>query len=46
MDLYGPAEMTSIHTGNPICAAAARASVRKIVEGGLIGNAASMGAIL
>jgi 4-aminobutyrate aminotransferase-like enzyme len=46
MDLYGPAEMTSTHTGNPVCAAAALASVRKIVEGGLIGNAAAMEQIL
>jgi 4-aminobutyrate aminotransferase-like enzyme len=46
MDLYGPAEMTSTHTGNPVCAAAALASTRKIVEGGLIQNAAAMGAIL
>lgn len=46
MDLYGPAEMTSTHTGNPVCAAAALASIRKIVEGGLIENAAAMGKIL
>jgi 4-aminobutyrate aminotransferase-like enzyme len=26
MDLYGPAEMTSTHTGNPVCAAAALAN--------------------
>jgi len=46
MDLYGPAEMTSTHTGNPVCAAAALASVRKIVEGGLIENARTMGEVL
>lgn len=46
MDLYGPAEMTSTHSGNPICVAAALASVRKIVEGGLIENARVMGHIL
>ena len=46
MDLYGPAEMTSTHSGNPICVAAALASVRKIVEGGLIENARVMGDIL
>jgi 4-aminobutyrate aminotransferase-like enzyme len=46
MDLYGPAEMTSTHSGNPICVAAALASVRKIVEGGLIENARAMGDIL
>ena len=46
MDIYGPAEMTSTHSGNPICVAAALASVRKIVEGGLIENARAMGDIL
>ncbi len=46
MDLYGPAEMTSTHTGNPVCAAAALACVRRILEGGLIENAAAMGQIL
>jgi 4-aminobutyrate aminotransferase/(S)-3-amino-2-methylpropionate transaminase len=46
LDLYGPAEMTSTHTGNPVCAAAALASVRKVVEGGLIENARVMGEIL
>ena len=46
MDLYGPAEMTSTHTGNPVCAAAALASLRKIVEGGLVENARTMGEVL
>jgi 4-aminobutyrate aminotransferase / (S)-3-amino-2-methylpropionate transaminase / 5-aminovalerate transaminase len=46
MDLYGPAEMTSTHTGNPVCAVAALASIRKIVEGGLVKNAAEMGEAL
>ena len=46
MDLYGPAEMTSTHTGNPICAVAALASVRKVVEGGLVENARRMGEVL
>jgi 4-aminobutyrate aminotransferase-like enzyme len=46
MDQYGPAEMTSTHTGNPVCAAAALASVRKIVEGALVENAQAMGEIL
>jgi 4-aminobutyrate aminotransferase-like enzyme len=46
MDIYGPAEMTSTHSGNPICVAAALASVKKIVEGGLIENARTMGEIL
>jgi len=46
MDLYGPAEMTSTHTGNPVCAVAALASLRKIVEGGLVENARTMGEVL
>ena len=46
MDLYGPAEMTSTHTGNPVCTAAALASVRKVVEGGLVENARRMGELL
>lgn len=46
MDLYGPAEMTSTHTGNPVCAVAALASIRRIVEGGLVANAAAMGQLL
>jgi 4-aminobutyrate aminotransferase-like enzyme len=46
LDLYGPAEMTSTHTGNPVCAVAALASIRKIVEGGLVKNAAVMGETL
>jgi 4-aminobutyrate aminotransferase-like enzyme len=46
MDIYGPAEMTSTHSGNPICVAAALASVKKIVEGGLIENARAMGDVL
>lgn len=46
MDLYGPAEMTSTHTGNPVCAAAALANLRKIVDGGLVENARAMGRIL
>lgn len=46
MNLYGPAEMTSTHTGNPVCVAAAMASLRKIVEGGLVENARAMGEVL
>jgi 4-aminobutyrate aminotransferase-like enzyme len=46
MDLYGPAEMTSTHTGNPVCAVAALASIRKIIEGGLVENARVMGQVL
>ncbi|MBI4220961.1 MAG: aspartate aminotransferase family protein [Chloroflexi bacterium] len=46
MDLYPPGSMTSTHTGNPVCAAAALASLRKIVTEDLTGNARRMGAVL
>ena len=46
MNLYGPNEMTSTHTGNPICAAAAAANIRVITEEGLVENAARMGELL
>jgi 4-aminobutyrate aminotransferase/(S)-3-amino-2-methylpropionate transaminase len=46
MDLYPPGSMTSTHTGNPVCAAAALASLKKIVSEDLAGNAARMGEIL
>jgi len=44
VDIYGPAEMTSTHTGNTICVAAALASTRKILDDGLVENARAMGA--
>jgi 4-aminobutyrate aminotransferase / (S)-3-amino-2-methylpropionate transaminase / 5-aminovalerate transaminase len=43
MDQYAPNEMTSTHSGNPICCAAALASLRTIEENGLTGHAARMG---
>ncbi len=46
MDLYGPLSMTNTHGGNPVCAAAALASVRKIVEGGLVENSRIAGEVL
>ncbi len=45
MDLYGPNEMTSTHTGNPICAAAALANINYIFEHGLIENSRKLGLI-
>jgi 4-aminobutyrate aminotransferase-like enzyme len=45
MDLYGPAEMTSTHTGNPLCAAAALANIQAIVKNGLVEHARAMGQI-
>jgi len=46
MNLYGPGEMTSTHSANPICAAAALANLEVIEEEGLIANAEKMGKIL
>jgi 4-aminobutyrate aminotransferase / (S)-3-amino-2-methylpropionate transaminase / 5-aminovalerate transaminase len=46
MDLYGPNEMTSTHSGNPVCCAAALASIEVIEEEKLIENAAKVGLIL
>jgi 4-aminobutyrate aminotransferase / (S)-3-amino-2-methylpropionate transaminase / 5-aminovalerate transaminase len=46
MDLYGPNEMTSTHTGNPICCAAALANLKIIEDEKLVGNAAKLGPIL
>lgn len=46
MDQFPPGSMTSTHTGNPVCVAAAMASLRKIQKENLPANAARMGAIL
>ena len=46
MDLYGPGEMTSTHTGNPLCCAAALANIEFMMENDLVGNAAKMGDVL
>jgi len=46
MDIYGPNEMTSTHSGNPICCSAALASIAAIEEEGLIENAARLGKVL
>jgi 4-aminobutyrate aminotransferase-like enzyme len=46
MDQFPPGAMTSTHTGNPVCAAAALASLRKIVKEDLTGNAARLEAPL
>jgi 4-aminobutyrate aminotransferase/diaminobutyrate-pyruvate transaminase/4-aminobutyrate aminotransferase/(S)-3-amino-2-methylpropionate transaminase len=39
MDLFGPNEMTSTHTGNPVCVAAALANLQVIENEKLIENA-------
>ena len=46
MNLYGPGEMTSTHTGNPICCAAALANIDVLLGDKLVENAARMGSIL
>jgi len=43
MDMYGPGEMTSTHSGNPICASAALANVKLILDEHLAENAAARG---
>ncbi|UCC98294.1 MAG: aspartate aminotransferase family protein [Phycisphaerales bacterium] len=46
MDLYGPNEMTSTHSGNPVCCAAALASIEVIEQEKLVQNAAHVGRTL
>ena len=46
MDLYGPNEMTSTHSANPICCAAALANIDVLLEEKLVENAAKLGMIL
>ncbi|GMV95631.1 MAG: aspartate aminotransferase family protein [Phycisphaerae bacterium] len=46
MDLYPPGSMTSTHTGNPVCMAAALANLDVILDDKLIDNAARVGEVL
>jgi 4-aminobutyrate aminotransferase-like enzyme len=46
MDLYAPGSMTSTHTGNPVCAAAALANLRVIEAEHLVDHTRRMGEIL
>jgi len=46
LDLHPPGSMTSTHTGNPVCCAAALASIEVIEREGLVENAARVGALL
>ena len=46
LDQYGPADLTNTHGGNPVCAAAALASLRKIQGDGLVERARRMGELL
>lgn len=46
MDQYAPGSMTSTHTGNPVCCAAAMAAIRKILKEKMTENAARLEPIL
>ena len=46
MDLHPPGSMTSTHTGNPVCCAAALANIDTILDQDLAGNARRVGARL
>jgi 4-aminobutyrate aminotransferase / (S)-3-amino-2-methylpropionate transaminase / 5-aminovalerate transaminase len=46
MDLHPAGSMTSTHTGNPVCVAAALASIDLVLKEGLAENARKMGAVL
>lgn len=46
MSLYGPGEMTSTHSANTICCAAALANLRAIRREGMIENAARLAPVL
>jgi 4-aminobutyrate aminotransferase / (S)-3-amino-2-methylpropionate transaminase / 5-aminovalerate transaminase len=46
MDLHPPGSMTSTHTGNPVCCAAALASIDVILKEDLVDNARKMGDLL
>jgi len=46
MAMYGPGEMTSTHSTNPICSAAALANLEVIEKEGLVENAAKLEPVL
>jgi len=46
MDQFPPGSMTSTHTGNPVCCAAALASIKKITTENLAANAARLEPVL
>jgi 4-aminobutyrate aminotransferase-like enzyme len=46
MDMYGPNEMTSTHSANPICCAASLANINVIQKEKLVENAAEVGKTL
>jgi 4-aminobutyrate aminotransferase/(S)-3-amino-2-methylpropionate transaminase len=46
MDMHPSGSMTSTHTGNPVCCAAALASIDLVLNENLAGNAREVGAVL
>src|SRR3989338_10654741 len=46
MSLYGPGATLTTHSGNPVCVAAALASIKLLKEEGLVENARELGRIL
>src|SRR5262249_22804360 len=46
MDLYGPGEMTSTHTANPVCCAATLANLQALEDEDAVGSAARLAPIL
>jgi 4-aminobutyrate aminotransferase / (S)-3-amino-2-methylpropionate transaminase / 5-aminovalerate transaminase len=46
MDQFPPGSMTSTHTGNPVCSAAAVASIKLLLKEKLVDNAAKVGAVM
>ena len=46
MSIYGPGEMTSTHSANMVCAAAALANIEVILEENLVENAKRLGLML
>ncbi len=46
MNIFPPGEMTSTHSGNPICCAASIANIDKILRENLVENAKNMGNVL
>ncbi|HEY3319455.1 MAG TPA: aspartate aminotransferase family protein [Planctomycetota bacterium] len=46
MNMYGPGEMTSTHSANPVCVAAALANLRVIRKEKLVENAARLAPVL
>jgi 4-aminobutyrate aminotransferase / (S)-3-amino-2-methylpropionate transaminase / 5-aminovalerate transaminase len=46
MDLYGPGEMTSTHSANPVCCAATLANLQALEDEDAVGNAARLGKVL